>query len=120
MIHDAPQSTRRVIMDKPPQLSSGTQRAIERIVQAHMERVGIHAGSPMEQNRGETVAVSTAKNITNPRPKNSQFSFPQIGESVAPPQGQQVFATAQWRPKEPLAFTGSASDDVYLWTSLVQ
>ena len=120
MIHEAPQSTRRVIVSNPPQLPSGIQRAIERIVQAHMERVGIHAGSPMEYNRGETATVSTARNITNPGPENSQFSFPQMGESVAPPQGQQVFATAQWRPKEPPAYTGNASDDVYLWTSLVR
>ena len=120
MIHEAPQSTRRVIVSNPPQLPSGIQRAVERIVQAHMERVGIHAGSPMEYNRGETATVSTARNITNPGPENSQFSFPQMGESVAPPQGQKVFATAQWRPKEPPAYTGNASDDVYLWTSLVR
>ena len=119
-IHNEPQSTRRVVVENPPQLPSGTQRAIERIVQAYMERMGVHAG-PHEANvRGETVVTSTARNVYNLGPESTQFSFPRISGNVAPPQGQQIFATAQWRPKEPPTFTGKASDDVYLWTSLVR
>ena len=33
----------RVIVNSPPKLPSGTQKAIENIVQAHMERLGINA-----------------------------------------------------------------------------
>ena len=55
-----------------------------------------------------------------PGQKTSQFSFPRMQDNVAPTSGQQVFATAQWRPKEPPMFTGAATDDVYLWTSLVK
>ena len=61
-----------------------------------------------------------AGNVPNPGPENSQFSFPRMQDNVAPTLGQQVFATAQWRPKEPPMFTGAATDDVYLWTSLVE
>ena len=107
----------RVIVNSPPRLPSGTQKAIENIVQAHMERLGINARSQQE-NQGER--ESMAGNIPNPGPETSQFSFPRMQDNVAPTSGQQVFATAQWRPKEPPMFTGAATDDVYLWTSLVK
>ena len=35
----------RVTVNSPPRLPSGTQRAIENIVQAHMERLGINTRS---------------------------------------------------------------------------
>ena len=57
-----------------------------------------------------------ARNVPNPGSETSQFSFPRMQDNVAPTSGQQVFATAQWRPKEPPMFTGAATDDVYLWT----
>ena len=61
-----------------------------------------------------------AGNVLNPGPETSQFSFPRMQGNVAPTSGQQVFVIAQWRPKEPPMFTGAATDDVYLWTSLVK
>ena len=49
------------------------------------------------------------------------FTFPNLSAGSVPnAEGKQIFATAQWRPKEPLAYTGAATDDVYLWTSLVR
>ena len=47
LIQATPQETGRpwVIVNSPPQLPSGTQRAIENIVQAHMEQLGINARS---------------------------------------------------------------------------
>ena len=107
----------RVIVNSPPKLPSGTQKAIEKIVQAHMERLGINARSQQEY-QGER--ESMAGNVPNPGPENSQFSFLRMQDNVAPTSGQQVFATAQWRPKEPPMFTGAATDDIYLWTSLVK
>ena len=107
----------RVIVNSPPKLPSGTQKAIENIVQAHMERLGINARSQQE-DQGER--ESMAGNVPNSGPETSQFSFPRMQGNVAPTSGQQVFATAQWRPKEPPMFTGAATDDVYLWTSLVK
>ena len=107
----------QVIVNSPPKLPSGTQKAIENIVQAHMERLGIKAQS-QQPSHGER--ESTAGNVLNLRQKNSQFSFPRMQDNVAPTSGQQVYATAQWRPKEPPMFTGAATDDVYLWTSLVK
>ena len=109
----------RVIVDRAPRLPSGTQRAIENIVQAHLERLGINE-KPNE--RHESVTESTAGNVPNPGPESSRFTFPDLrGNTTAPnPQGQTVFATAQWRPKEPPSFSGAAHDDVYLWTSLMR
>ena len=64
---------------------------------------------------------STARNVPNIGPEATQFSFPDLRSPAASTGGQrQVFATAQWRPKEPPVFTGNTSDDVYLWTSLVR
>ena len=107
----------RVIVNSPPRLPSRTQKAIENIVQAHMERLGINAQSQQE-NQGER--ESKAGNIPNPGPETSQFSFPRMQDNVAPTSGQQVFATARWRPKKPPMFTGAATDEVYLWMSLVK
>ena len=108
----------RVTVNSPPRLPSGTQRAIENIVQAHMERLGINGRS---QQASQGVWESTAGNVSNPGPKTTQFSFPDLRSPTASTGGQrQVFATAQWRPKEPPVFTANTSDDVYLSTSLVR
>ena len=49
------------------------------------------------------------------------FTCPNLSAGSVPnAEGKQIFATAKWRPKEPPAYTGAASDDVYLWTSLVR
>ena len=55
----------RVIVNSPPKLPSGTQKAIENIVQAHMERLGINARS-QQMNQGERESV--AENVPNFRP----------------------------------------------------
>ena len=102
----------------PPRLPSSTQRAIENIVQAHMERLGINVRS---QQASQGVWESTAGNVPNPGPETTQFSFLDLRSPAASTGGQrQVFAIAQWRPEEPPVFTGNTSDDVYLWTSLVR
>ena len=82
-----------------------------------MEQLGINARSQQE-NQGERERM--AGNVPNPGQETSQFSFPRMQDNVPHASGQQVFATAQWRPKEPPMFTGAATDDVYLWTSLVK
>ena len=79
--------------------------------------LGINARS---QQENQVERESMAGNIPNPGPETFQFSFPRMQDNIAPTSGQQVFATAQWRPKEPPMFTGAATDDVYLWTSLVK
>ena len=107
----------RVIVNSPPRLPRSTQKAIENIVQAHMERLDINARS---QQVSEGARESMAGNVPNPGPETSQFSFPRMQDNVAPTSGQQVFVTAQWRPKEPHMFTGATTDNVYLWTSLVR
>ena len=119
-IQPTPQETEqpRVTVNSPPQFPSGTQRAIENIVQAHLEQLGINVRSPQAK---EGVRGSTAGNVPHPGPENPQFSFPILqGDAASAAPSQPVFATAQWRPKEPPAFTGNANDDVYLWTSLLR
>ena len=48
-IRPMPQGESRVVVEHPPQLPSGILRVIERIVQAQMERLGVHIG-PHEAN----------------------------------------------------------------------
>ena len=84
----------RVVVNRPPQLPSGTQRAIENIVRAQMEQLGVNV-RPQQANEG--MWESTAGNNPNPGPENSQFSFPIFQEGVASAApSQPVFATAQW------------------------
>ena len=73
---ERPQGT----VNSPPWLPSGTQRAIENIVQAHMERLGINTQS---QQASQGVWESTAGNVPNPGPKNPQFSFPIFQEGCS-------------------------------------
>ena len=110
-------STRKVVVSNPPSLPSGTQKAIEGIMKAYLDKMGFQPNpqEPAEVNR--TVVESTARDIPNSGLETTQFLFQPMHDNVAPKAGQQVFATAQWRPKEPPMFTG---DDVYLWTSLVK
>ena len=75
----------RVIVNSPPKLPSGTQKAIENTVQAHMERLGINARAQQE-NQGER--ESMAGNVPNPGPKTSQFSFPDLRSPAASTGGQ--------------------------------
>ena len=93
----------RVIVDRAPRLPSSTQRAIENIVQAHLDRLGINE-KPNE--RQETVLESTVGNVPNPGPEIAQFAFPILGGNTAAPNpaGQPVFATAQWRRRNRLRF----------------
>ena len=62
-------------VNSPLRLPSGTQRAIENIVQAHMERLGINARS---QQESKNVWESTAGNVPNPGLESTQFSFPDL------------------------------------------
>ena len=45
--------TPRVVVDRPPRLPSVTQRAIENIVRAHMERLGVNARPQQANERPE-------------------------------------------------------------------
>ena len=112
--------TRKVVVDKPPSLPSGTQKAIEGIMKAYLEKIGFQQNPQEVGEVSRTEGGSTVGNLLNPDPETTQFSFQRMQDKVAPIQGQQVFATAQWRPKEPPMYTGAATDDVYLWTSLVK
>ena len=111
---------RRTVVTKPPSLPSGTQKVIEDLMAAYLKKMGINPESQKSVDFDQTVVGSTARNIPNSGPENTQFSFQRVQDTIAPNPGQQVFATAQWRPKEPPMFTGAVTDDVYLWTSLVK
>ena len=119
-IHEENPSTREVVVTKPPSLPSGTQKVIEGIMEAYLKKIGIQQEPQEPEEFSRTVVGSTVGKIPNIGPETTQFSFQQMQDIVAPTQGQQVFATAQWKPREPPMFTGAATDDVYLWTSLVK
>ena len=74
-IQPTPQETEqpRVTVNSPPQLPSGTRRAIENIVQAHMERLHINAQA---QQARKGVWESTAGSVPIPGLKIPNFSFP--------------------------------------------
>ena len=56
----------RVVVDRPPRLPSGTQRAIENIVRAHMEQLAVNV-RPQQANEG--MWESTAWNNPHPGPE---------------------------------------------------
>ena len=120
------QVSQRVTVDFTPQLPSGTKRAIEKVIQENLQRMGIvtqiHSGGSPNVVRPNEAVESTARNNADFNTGNSQFLVPNLQANTAVPNvtRQPVFATAQWRPKEPPIYTGAATDDVYLWTSLVR
>ena len=69
---------RKVVVDKPPSLPSGTQKAIEGLMEAYLKKIGIQQESPKETEVSQTVAGSTARNIYNSGPETTQFSFQQL------------------------------------------
>ena len=111
---------RRTVMTKPPSLPSGTQKVIENLMAAYLEKMGFKPNPQESAEMSQYVVGSMAGNTLNSGPETTQFSFQNMQDKVAPKPGQQVFATTQWRPKEPPIYTGAATDDVYLWTSLVK
>ena len=118
------QGPQKTVVGKSPQLSSGTQRAIQKVLEESLRKTGIAPQSHQDnkpKNSSENLLQSTAKNKAGSNAGNTHFSFPNLGGgSPSNAEQKQIFATAQWRPKEPPAYTGAASDDVYLWTSLVR
>ena len=83
---------RVTIKNSPLRLPNGTQRAIENIVQAHMERLGINARS---QQASKDVWESTVGNVPNPGPEATQFSFPDLrSRAESTGRQRQVFVTA--------------------------
>ena len=119
-IPSAEASKHRVVVQDPPKLPSGTQKAIEGIMAAYLQKLGIQHEPQKDEDASQNVAGNTVGNASNRQPEPTQFTFQNMQDNVAPKAGQQVFATAQWRPKEPPMYTGAATDDVYLWTSLVK
>ena len=87
---------------------------------AYLQKIGIQQEPQKVEDARQTAVGSTVENIPNLEPETAQFSFQRVQDNVAPKAGQQVFATAQWRPKEPPMYTGATTDDVYLCTSLVK
>ena len=116
----------RTVVGAPPQLPSGTQRAFEKVLEESLRKMRItpqfqQTNGPINAAGLNKVLRSTARNSVSFNAGNSQFSFPNLNAgSVPSAEGKQIFATVQWRPKEPPAYTGAASNDIYLWTSLVR
>ena len=115
----------RVIVENPPKLPSGTKRAIVEVFQQCMRDMGYqpdgpHRSSVEAELAGEPEIVSIARNKFEGPARTQKFLFPDLARQSASQHRGQIFATAQWRPKEPPVYKGDVSDDVYLWTSLVR
>ena len=120
-LNKGPQKT---VVGKSPQLSSGTQKAIEKVLEESLRKMGIapqfHQDNKPE-NSAENLLQSTARNRAGSNAGNTHFSFPNLSAgSASNAEQKQIFATGQWRPKEPPAYTSAASYDVYIWASLVR
>ena len=62
----------------------------------------------------EVSVASTSKNGGN------AMEFSQLSQHTGAGSQPQMFATMQWKPKEPPCFYGRSSEDVHTWTSLVR
>ena len=69
-------------MDFNPQLPSGTKRAIEKVIQENLQRMGIvtqiHSGGSPNVVRPNEVVESTARNNADFNTGNSQFLVPKL------------------------------------------
>ena len=74
-VHMENTGTHRVVMNHPPSLPSGTQRAIENIVKAHLEKIGYQQRNQGAEMTVGTLSGSTAGNVLNSRPEISYFLF---------------------------------------------
>ena len=82
------------MVTKPPSLPSGTQKVIEDLMAAYLEKMGFKSNPHEPAEMSQTAVGSTVGNIPNSGPETTQFSFPQMQDKVAPKSGQQVFTTA--------------------------
>ena len=115
----------RTAVGAPPQLPSGIRRGIKKLLEESLRKMGITPQFQQTNGRGnpgglKNVLRSTARKSASSNAGNSQFTFPNLrAGSVPNAEGKQIFATIQWRAKQPPAYTSAASNDIYLWTSLV-
>ena len=80
---------------------------------AQMTEVG-QTPEPMAIAGSEVSMASTSRNGGN------AVEFPQLSQQTGAGSQPQMFATMQWKPKEPPCFYGRSSEDVHTWTSLVR
>ena len=84
---------------------------------------GVNQANPNDEKKtsvplaiaGSEVSLASTSNNGGNAVEFSRLSQ-QAGAGVQP----QMFATTQWKPKEPPCFYGRSSEDVHTWTSLVR
>ena len=80
------QGPQKTVVCKSPQLSSGTQRAIEKVLDERLRKMGIapqfHQDDESE-NSAENLLQSTARNRAGSNAGNTHFSFSNLGAASA-------------------------------------
>ena len=104
--NEAPQSTH---MDK---LASSTAT-----IDLVSESVLSQENSNLRSIFGSPVSVGSTRAQEGNDGKPTHFSRPSQGTMAA--SQPMMFATMQWKPKEPPCFFGRSTEDVHTWTSLV-
>ena len=72
------------------------------------------ASAPMAITGLDVSIASTSNNGGN------ATDFSRLSQQTGATSQPQMFATTQWKPKEPSCFYGCSSEDVHTWTSLVR
>ena len=80
------------------------------------------SGESLQTSAPLTIAgsdVSVASTIPSQNDGGKAVAFSRLSQGMDAPSAPQMFATTQWKPKEPPCFYGRSSEDVRTWTSLV-
>ena len=80
-------------------------------------------GGSLQTSAPLTIAgsdVSVASIIPSQNDGGKATAFSRLSQGTDAASIPQMFATTQWKPKEPPCFYGRSSEDVHTWTSLVR
>ena len=81
------------------------------------------SGGSLQTSTPLTIAgsdASVASTIPSQNDGGKVVAFSRLSQGMDAASTPQVFATMQWKPKEPPCFYGRSSEDVHTWTFLVR
>ena len=81
------------------------------------------SGGSLQTSAPLTIAGSdatVASTIPSQNDGGKVVAFSHLSQGTDATSAPQMFATTQWKPKEPPCFYGRSSEDVHTWTSLVR
>ena len=81
------------------------------------------SGESLQTSAPLTIAgsdVSVASTVPSPKDGGKAAVFSRLSQGTDAASAPQMFATTQWKPKEPPCYYGRSTEDVHTWTSLVR